>query len=73
MTESYKLVTAWGKFLDWKITGGIVREFNDMIVIEHLACGTNPGSILCMIILGTELLRWKKTDGTVRNVKCFKF
>jgi hypothetical protein len=73
MAECYKLVTAWGKLLDWKVTGGIIREFNDVIVIEYFAGRTNPSAILCMIILRAQLLRRKKSNRTTRDVEGFKF
>jgi hypothetical protein len=73
MAECYKLVTAWSKFLYGKITRGIIGEFNDMVVIEDLASGTNPSSTLCMIIFRTQLLRGEKSNRTIRNIECFKF
>jgi hypothetical protein len=73
MAEGYKLITAWGKFLDWKVTRGIVREFNDMVVIEYFASRTNPSSVLGMIILRTQLLGRKKSNRTIRDIEGFEF
>jgi hypothetical protein len=73
MAECYKFVTAWGKFLYGKITRGIIGELNDMVVIEDLASRTNPSSILCMIILRTQLLRRKKSNRTIRDIEGFEF
>jgi hypothetical protein len=73
MAECYELVTAWGKLLDWKVTGGIIREFNDVIVIEYFTGRTNPSAILGVIILRTQLLRRKKSNRTIRDIEGFKF